>query len=236
MITHRNQNNTIEYPVYSLYLDPSDIHQFKKLLTVYTPSIVIYAAGCKDLPMCELNSQDATNINAVYPSLLSQIYQPFVYISTDYVFDGTSGQYNENSQTNPTTVYGQTKRQGEVTTYGHIIRTGGLYNNHHYPTWVKWLRSMFKTTSDTVTAYSNVYNTPTHTYDLATSILELIQEPPMIYHVTGKDKINRYDLLTLYARHNGFDYNRIIHSESDHKDLSLTSIKYPLQRGVLEFI
>ena len=57
-------------------------------------------------------------LNAGVPAHLAQLSKSLkfklIYISTDYVFDGTSPPYTPSSQTNPLNLYGRTKRDGEL--------------------------------------------------------------------------------------------------------------------------
>jgi dTDP-4-dehydrorhamnose reductase len=81
---------------------------------------VIHCAAMTDVPKCEEQRDTAYLVNTLATSNLanycSQLGIFFVYISTDYVFDGTVGNYSEASIPNPINFYGQTKLAGETAT------------------------------------------------------------------------------------------------------------------------
>ena len=82
------------------------------------PQIIVNAAAYTAVDQAESDPEHARTLNAVLPGLLAQAASAvgacLVHYSTDYVFDGTKkGSYREQDQTNPVSVYGQTKLQGE---------------------------------------------------------------------------------------------------------------------------
>ncbi len=82
------------------------------------PDVIVNAAAYTAVDQAESDPELARTINAVLPGLLAQAASDtgacIVHYSTDYVFDGTKkGSYREQDQTNPLSVYGQTKLQGE---------------------------------------------------------------------------------------------------------------------------
>jgi dTDP-4-dehydrorhamnose reductase len=82
------------------------------------PDIIVNAAAYTAVDQAETEPEQARTLNAVLPGLLAQAASAvgacLVHYSTDYVFDGTKkGSYREQDQTNPASVYGQTKLQGE---------------------------------------------------------------------------------------------------------------------------
>ena len=82
------------------------------------PDVIVNAAAYTAVDQAESDPERARTLNAVLPGLLAQAANAvgacLVHYSTDYVFDGTKkGSYQEHDPTNPTSVYGQTKLQGE---------------------------------------------------------------------------------------------------------------------------
>jgi len=82
------------------------------------PDIIVNAAAYTAVDQAESDPEHARTLNAVLPGVLAQAASEvgacIVHYSTDYVFDGTKkGSYWEQDQTNPLSVYGQTKLQGE---------------------------------------------------------------------------------------------------------------------------
>ena len=134
----------------------------------------------------------------------------FIHISTDYVFDGNGiaeedglRPYREDDETNPTGVYGLTKRDGEFqitenNPRSFIIRTAWLYGKHGNNFVATMLRLMNE--RDEVKVVDDQRGSPTWAFDLASVILALIKAvdggkniPFGIYHFTGEGNITWFD-------------------------------------------
>lgn len=93
-------------------------HQVFELVNKIQPDAIVNAAAYTAVDQAEKETQEARTLNSVVPGLLAEAASAvgacIVHYSTDYVFDGTKkGSYQEQDQTNPVSVYGQTKLQGE---------------------------------------------------------------------------------------------------------------------------
>jgi dTDP-4-dehydrorhamnose reductase len=107
------------------------------LLERVAPSLVVNAAAYTAVDRAESEPDAAAAANAAGPALIAgwcaQAGVPLIHISTDYVFDGRKGApYVEADTTNPTGVYGRTKRDGETAVLGSgaaavVLRTSWLY-------------------------------------------------------------------------------------------------------------
>jgi dTDP-4-dehydrorhamnose reductase len=87
-------------------------------LKTQAPDVVFYPAGFTWVDGCERDPARAYAANLDEPLNLARTAAGFgarfVYFSTDYVFDGTAGPYDEESPTNPLSVYGRSKRDAEA--------------------------------------------------------------------------------------------------------------------------
>jgi dTDP-4-dehydrorhamnose reductase len=95
-----------------------DLNEIRKLIQDHRPEVIINAAAYTDVDKQELESKKAYRINAEAVSVLAEeskrISALLIHYSTDYVFDGTKiDAYLETDDTNPQSVYGNTKLQGE---------------------------------------------------------------------------------------------------------------------------
>jgi dTDP-4-dehydrorhamnose reductase len=110
---------------------------------------------------------------------------PVVYYSTDYVFDGTKGApYVESDPTNPLSVYGQTKLEGEqIVGDGWIVRSSWLFgwsgNN--------FVRTMLRLGGERheVAVVDDQRGSPTYVDHLALATQELLELPYGVYHVAA---------------------------------------------------
>ena len=115
-----------------------------------------------------------------------------VYLSTDYVFDGTKGEpYVESDLPNPLNVYGRSKLQGEryvqeLTEDGVIIRTEWLFGKHGK----NFIGSILRQAREKkeLSIVDDQTGSPTYTIDLAKAISVLIQHDVKgIFHVANSD-------------------------------------------------
>lgn len=163
------------------------------------PDLVIHCAAYTAVDKAEEEPKKAELINVCGTENLAKVCGkadvPIVYISTDYVFDGTkTTPYTPDDVPNPQTVYGKTKLGGEKTVKKYckkyyIARTSWLYG-HHGKNFVETMLSLadkpeLKVVDDQV-------GCPTWTVELANGILKLLKLPYGTYHVCGSGAISWY--------------------------------------------
>lgn len=126
-----------------------------------------------------------------------------IHISTDYVFDGTKNTpYNELNETNPTGVYGESKRMGELeilnsTIDAIIIRTSWVYSKFGN----NFVKTMLKlgTEREQISVVIDQIGTPTYAYDLAKACIEIANKIDLwkrgtnIYHYSNEGVTSWYD-------------------------------------------
>jgi len=121
----------------SLKLDITDKLNVKSMLERIEPDIIINCAAITDVDLCEKNRALARNVNFIALQNLvkySKKNTKLIHISTDYVFDGIKGNYQEEDPTYPLNFYGKTKLEAENYLIGLnrkilIIRLNGLYTS-----------------------------------------------------------------------------------------------------------
>ena len=195
---------------------------------------VIYAAGIKDVKKCEEDPELAFLINAhgVEKVLLYAKCKKFIYISTDYVFDGNTGLYTENDKPNPTSVYGESKYLGENYTLKNsdnniVVRTSGIYGKNCK--WIPWLIQELKS-DNKVVCYKDVVNSPTYIRDLAFMINRILESDYSgTIHLAGPNPIDRYLLFRKFSERFGLNTDNLQQGESNGKfpkNLSLCTKLY----------
>ncbi|MBZ8177595.1 dTDP-4-dehydrorhamnose reductase [Corynebacterium poyangense] len=136
--------------------------------------------------------RDAWQINAAGPGLLAQVAQryhiPFVQVSTDYVFDGTRLEWEEQDFPSPLNVYGCSKAAGELAALGcprhYIIRTSWVIGAGR-----NFIRTMVSLADAgaSPSVVGDQHGRPTFSQDLARGIIHLLdnQAPSGIYHLSN---------------------------------------------------
>ena len=170
-----NRSVNIHSKINEYVCDLGDDESVKKTLNLVKPDMIIHCAANVDIDFCEKNKEAAYKVNAEATRLLAS-YQPqktkFIYISTDAVFDGLLGNYNEKDITSPLNYYARTKLLGEQFVQEEnpasiIIRTN-IYGFHRpVPgrSLVEWaLSSLSK--GDQITGFCDVCFNPVYTRQL----------------------------------------------------------------------
>ena len=129
----------------------------------------------------------------------SNVGAKLIYISTDCVFDGEKGNYNEQDKPNPIDYYGFTKLEGENQVVQHcknyaILRTSVLYGwNPWKQNFATWIVSQLRQNEE-ISAVEGHYNTPTLADNLAEMALEALQRGlKELYHASGSERMSRYE-------------------------------------------
>ena len=145
------------------------------------PDIVINTAAYTAVDKAEAEPDMAFAINRDGPGLIARLcryYQvPLIHISTDYVFDGSSRQpYQPTDSLCPKSVYGRSKAEGETAvrrTWGKhvILRTSWLFGLHG-PNFVKTMLRLGKERK-TLNVVDDQAGSPTYARDLAAAIMRI---------------------------------------------------------------
>lgn len=182
-------------------LDITDVKAVHKFVVEHKPDVIINCAAHTQVDKCEEQLDLAYKINAIGPKNLAsaafEVGAEIVQISTDYVFDGEGHKHlDEFAETNPQTVYGRTKLDGEnfVKTLNpkyYIVRTAWLYGDGN--NFVKTMINLSKT-HDEVKVVNDQIGTPTSTVDLARVVIKLIDEKNYgLFHCTCKGVCSWYE-------------------------------------------
>jgi len=131
-------HNTKPLHTSSLKLEITNLSEVLNLFQKLEPDIVIHTASETNVDKCETEKEHAWKINAEGTRNIavacSKVGAKLVYISTDYVFDGEKGNYDEQDKPNPINYYGVTKLEGENQVINNcknyvILRTSVLYGS-----------------------------------------------------------------------------------------------------------
>jgi dTDP-4-dehydrorhamnose reductase len=182
------------------------------------PKVIIHSAALTNVDECETNKELAYKINAEGTRTIAEIAKKLeiscIYVSTDYVFQGGKGMYQEEDETNPINYYGYTKLTGEkycdciarpCVIYGAKPASGKV-------NFALWLIEKFEK-QEAVKIVTDQYITPTLNTNLAKMLLELAErELKGIFHLAGATRVSRYDFALQIANKLGLDGDLIIPS------------------------
>lgn len=215
--------------------------------------IIIYTVGIKNIELCNKHPNLCFDVNSYgVKNLISKLpkNKKFIYISTDYVFDGTKGLYTEKDNTNPSNIYGHSKLFGETFTSQHdnhiIVRTSGVFGKG-----CPWLQNLLIDFDNykKIECYSDIYNSPTYVVNLAEMIKDLIELNFIgTINLCGNERSNRFELYTSIAKVFKKDSSLLIEGSSKlnfPKDISLLNSLYSklcnktsnnIEEGLMRFL
>ena len=184
------------------FTDPYVVHDvFEK----FQPEIVVHAGAMSKPDECEQQQWQAylVNVEGTLTTLMNAAEQKcfFIFVSTDFIFDGVKGMYKEEDEPGPVNYYGKTKLEAEeiVKEYEHdwtIVRTVLLYGKPVLS------RSNILSIVKEQLEKGEIYNvvddqvrTPTYVEDLAEGIVQIIEKKAKgVYHLSGKDILTPYQM------------------------------------------
>ncbi|HZL43957.1 MAG TPA: SDR family oxidoreductase [Verrucomicrobiae bacterium] len=189
-------------------LELLDTDAVRTMWTRTQPKLVIHCAAMSHTPACDKNPELAKRVNVNVTALLCSLASGvrFFFFSTDQVFDGHTGNYNETAQRNPFNVYGETKAAAEdlvLSNPNHtVIRTS--LNGGVSPTgdrgFNERLRIAFRN-GETVRLFIDEYRTPIPAMETARAVWELaIRNAAGAYHVAGAERLSRWEIGQLIAQ------------------------------------
>ncbi|MFZ7199260.1 dTDP-4-dehydrorhamnose reductase [Avibacterium avium] len=191
-------------------LDITDIKAVNHTIKQFRPDVVINAAAYTAVDKAESDQEMAKliNVNGVKNLAIAceEISAVLLHISTDYVFDGNKNlmyAYTEEDETNPQSVYGKTKLQGEIVAQKYcqktiILRTSWVfceYGNN----FVKTMLRLAKTHNE-LGIVSDQFGSPTYAGDIANALIKIsdtiIAEKNIsygVYHFSGYPYVNWFE-------------------------------------------
>ena len=218
LLTSRQEQSVFQDEVLPYrQLDVSDKQEVRKVVDEIEPDVIINTAAMTNVDKCETDREAAWRANVVSVENLVQAAKlsgsHLIHISTDYVFDGKNGPYNEIDRPNPVSYYGRTKLASE-----NVIRTSGVSNTiirtmilygmgynvkSNFALWV--MKSL--TDGKPIRVVDDQMGNPTLADDLAFAIIKVVElGRPGLYHVSGADLVSRYDFAMMLAE--VFDLNK----------------------------
>ncbi len=209
-------------------MDITAAGQVKTNFDRFKPDVVIHCAAMTQVDPCELNPDLCDKVNIEGTRLVAKAAEEsgarFIYLSTDFVFDGQSGPYTEDDQPNPVSAYGWSKLQGEFITRSlkvpwSIVRTilvYGITPAMNRTNLVTWVRDSL-TSRKPIRVVDDQFRMPTLVDDLAEGILRIAgREKTGLYNLSGLEMTSVLDFAIRIARFFDLDESLIfpIHSDS----------------------
>lgn len=190
--------------------DISSKNQIDFFINKCKPHVIVNAAAYTLVDKAEIEINQSKKINSDAPGYLAQACFKhnilLIHVSTDYVFDGHKvGHYSEKDNTNPNTVYGLTKLNGEKNIISSkcryiIIRTSWVYSEYGS----NFLKTMIELSKikDSLKIVNDQFGNPTSAHNIAMVIKKFIDMEKdknfsnELFHYCGESEMSWFGFAT----------------------------------------
>lgn len=186
----------------------TDATTVRTIFQTIQPDVILHCAGMTQSAACERDPAQARTMNVEMTGRLVEVADKirFVFFSTDLVFDGRAGHYDETARVNPLSVYGETKVQAERVVLKNpahtVIRTslnGGVspsgdrgFNEELRRAWQA---------GHTVNLFTDEFRCPIAARVTAQAVWVLIERNHAgLFHVAGTERLSRWQIGQLLAQ------------------------------------
>jgi dTDP-4-dehydrorhamnose reductase len=206
-------------------LDKTKRDQVMELVEKVRPEVVFDTGALQNVDYCEANPQEALAVNRDGTRNLAEacsLYGArFIFVSTDYVFDGEGGPYSEDDAANPVNAYGLSKLEGEraaleacagcVVVRPSVVYSwvapgdGGASSSGKPLNFGAWLIRQLQTGKQ-LTIVDDQFGSPTLADDLASAMMALASSSASgVVHTAGSTVLSRYEFALRMAKAVGLD-------------------------------
>ena len=200
------------------------------------PDSITHLAAMTGVDQCETQQDLAMKINGNATEIMARQAAKnncfFVYVSTDYVFDGINGMRKESDIPNPLGFYGKSKLAGEIAlnklpSNWCIARISTPFGVHKtkksFPIWVKENLESNKE----ISVLTDQFTSPTYVPNLSKMLIEIATRQLVgIYHTSGATKISRYNFAEMVAENLNLDKKLLIPTKTDEMNWKAQRPKY----------
>lgn len=215
-------------------LDPANV---KDVVEKYKPDAIIHTAAMTNVDTCEDHKALAHELNVGAVETLIAISEKhniqLVHLSTDFIFDGADGPYDELAAPNPLSYYGITKLEAEETIKNSkckwaILRTiivYGIVSDMSRSNIVLWAKGALEKGSS-INVVNDQWRMPTLAEDLADCCLLAVgKDAQGVYNASGKDMMSISELVSRVADYWNLDKSLV-------KEISAAALNQTAKRPV----
>ncbi|KAM4748482.1 methionine adenosyltransferase 2 subunit beta isoform 2-T2 [Rhinophrynus dorsalis] len=198
------------------YLNLLDASAVKALVQDFKPHVIVHCAAERRPDIVENQPESASMLNVGASGILAKeaagVGAFLIYVSSDYVFDGTSPPYREDSLPNPLNLYGKTKLDGERAVLQNnadaaVLRVPVLYGDieklEESAVTIMFDKVQFSNKSANMDHWQQRF--PTYVKDVASVCLQLtekkLRDPSLngIFHWSGNEQMTKYEMACAMA-------------------------------------
>jgi len=180
---------------------PIDFNKLENTIITEKPNVIVNTMGYSNIDFCEINKEDAHQLHVKITEKISKLATRYniktIFLSSDYVFDGKKGNYNESDLPNPINYYGETKLKAEKIILKQpqnvVLRTSVIYDWDFRVRFFKYVIDNLKNQKEIETTH-DVFNSVTLVDSLIQSIfLAIKKDVSGLFHVVDSTCVNRFE-------------------------------------------
>ncbi len=188
-------------------LDVTDFNAVREQFHARKPQLIVHCAALSRSPASQENPSLARKLNVEATASLAELAAdiPFIFFSSDLVFDGRQGNYDESARPNPLSVYAETKIAAEQVVLANPMHTVVRIslNGGASPTGNRGFNEQMRRAwqaGKTLKLFVDEFRCPMPAIVTARAIWELVaQSRPGLYHLAGSQRLSRWQMGQLIA-------------------------------------
>lgn len=230
--TARGDNRLPFFDGYTYHsLDITDRQQVLDVIGEVRPDVVIHTAAMTDVDKCEVQKDAcwAQNVQAV--EYIIEACRPIdaflLHLSTDFIFDGTAGPYDETAEGNPISFYGWSKQAGESAirhanqaepplrwAIARTVLVYGIAHDMSRSNIILWVKKSLEEGKN-IKVVTDQWRSPTLAEDLAMGCYLIAdKEAEGIFNISGKEVLTPYEMAIQTADYFGLDKSLIAQADA----------------------
>lgn len=173
------------------------------------PDVVVHLAAMSRMSECQADPEQASRVNSALPELWAERFGGrLLFASTDLVFDGRSGPYDEDAPPAPLSAYGSSKADGEDRVRDHggrVVRLPLLFGADDAGRGATASLRQAIAGGERYSLFTNEYRSPLHAADAAQALVEFVIDPdgPNLFHLPGPERVSRWQLAQRFTSAQG---------------------------------
>jgi dTDP-4-dehydrorhamnose reductase len=217
-IYHTSGSSKTNIPTNAATMKINNEQDVIRIFADYNFSRVINCIAMADIEECEKHQDESHWLNSEFPEILARLSfernKQLIHISTDAIFNGNSAPYRESDEYSPISVYGKTKRDGELNVLAHN-KSAQIHRVNFFGTNPKG-KSLFDyfyknlATGNITKGFTDIKFSTMYAEDTARNSIQLANSAkPGVYHVVGDQSISKYEFGLTIALEMGIDKSQI---------------------------
>lgn len=232
-VVHQQVLHRTPFP--TIGIDLSEKGAVEKLLQQVQPEVVLHCAALANVDQCEVEPELAARVNAELPGELAAECKRrkirLVHISTDAVFDGQSGNYDETDAVNPINTYARTKLAGEQAV--RDANPDAIIARVNFYGWsLKGKRSLAEifyytlSSNQAMRGFTDVFFCPLQVDQLSDVILKMLEKDLKgLYHVVSPESLSKYQFGRMIV--DQFELDAGLLTPSSWREAGLKAVRSP---------